>query len=238
MKNYSFKPGWLPSVCVVLLLPLFVSLGVWQLRRADEKLALTALRQQQENAPPIHLTHTEPVPERYRRVIVTGTYDSEHQFLLDNQVFNGQVGYHVLTPLRIDGTSLAILVNRGWVSAGRDRSKKPDLVIQQPRVTIRGIADRFPQLGLKLKGAEIPTPGWPALVQVVNHEVLGERLGYRLSSYQVLLDAKEAEGYERAGRTVSLSPDKNQAYALQWFSFAFVLLALYVWYGYKPKTPP
>lgn len=196
-----------------------------------------ALREQHESEPPLALKGEGLTLEeyRYRRVIVAGEYDSEQQFLLDNQMFKQQAGYHVLTPLRIEGSDVAVLVNRGWIAAGKDRSLRPKLGIGQRTVRIVGVLDKFPGVGFKLKGAEIPAPGWPALVQLADSERLSERLGYRLLPYQVLLDASEGEGYERAWRPASLQPEKNQGYALQWFSFALVLTALYVWYGFKPK---
>jgi surfeit locus 1 family protein len=141
----------------------------------------------------------------------------------------------VLTPLRIQGSNMAVLVNRGWIPVGKDRSRQPDLVIAQTKVRIVGVVDKFPGVGFKLKGAEIPAPGWPALLQLVDSERLSERLGYRLLPYQVLLDADEPEGYERAWRHTRLSPETNRGYALQWFSFALVLMILYVWYGFKEK---
>jgi len=196
-----------------------------------------ALREQHESEPPIALAGEGLALEenRYRRVIVAGEYDAEHQFLLDNQIIRQQAGYHVLTPLLIQGANVGVLVNRGWIPAGRDRAVKPNLPITQTTVRIIGVVDKFPGVGLKLKGAEIPAPGWPALVQLADSERLSERLGYRLLPYQVLLDVNEGEGYERIGRPASLSPEKNQGYALQWFGFALVLMVLYLWYGIKPK---
>jgi surfeit locus 1 family protein len=239
LKDYSFKPGWIPSICILALVPLFLSLGVWQLHRVQEKEALMALRERHESEPPMELGGAPAALEehRYRRVIVAGEYDAEHQFLLDNQVFKQRAGYHVLTPLRIRGSNVAVLVNRGWVPLGTDRARPPDLMVGQTRVRISGILDRFGRVGLQLKGGEIPTPGWPALVQWVDAERLTDRLGYRLLPYQVLLAPDEMDGYERTWRPASLSPETNRGYALQWFSFALVVMILYVWHGFKRKRP-
>jgi len=224
---------------MIALVPLFLSLGVWQLYRGEEKEALMALRARHESEPPIALQGAAVALEenRYRRVTVTGEYDAEHQFLLDNQVFRQHAGYHVLTPLRIQGSNMAVLVNRGWIPVGNDRTRLPDLAIRQTRVRISGILDRFAGIGFKLKGAQIPGPGWPALVQWVDAERLSDRLGYGLLPYQVLLAPDETEGYERAWRPASLSPETNRGYALQWFSFALVVMILYVWHGFKRKRP-
>ena len=174
---------------------------------------------------------------RYRRVELAGELDAGHQFLLDNQISQQQAGYHVLTPLRIEGTDAAVLVNRGWVPVGKDRTRLPDLPIGQTTIHITALIDHFPGVGFKLAGAEIPAPGWPAVVQLLDAQHLSERLGYRLLPYQVLLPADAPDGYVRDWKQASLDPGKNRGYALQWFSFALVLSILYVWHGFKPKRP-
>ncbi len=221
----------------MLLIPLFLSLGAWQLRRAEEKIALMELRRVHEQDPPMRLTgaQEDPEPLRYRRVQVEGDYDPAHQFLLDNQLQENRVGYHVLTPLQIRGAGVAVLVNRGWVPQGASRAELPDLALSQQVAQVSGRVEKFPSVGFKLEGAEIPASGWPSLVQVADAEQLSRRLGYRVLPYQVLLDSDQRDGYIRDWHPASLDPGKNRGYALQWFSFAALVAALYVWYGFKPR---
>jgi surfeit locus 1 family protein len=219
------------------LIPLFLSLGVWQLRRADEKIALMELRLVHEQDPPMRLTGAQEDPEllRYRRVQVEGDYDPAHQFLLDNQMQESRVGFHVLTPLRIRDAGVAVLVNRGWVPQGQNRADLPNLELSDAVAQVSGRVEKFPSVGFRLEGAEIPAPGWPSLVQVADAEQLSRRLGYRVLPYQVLLDSDQRDGYVRDWHPASLDPGKNRGYALQWFSFAALVAALYVWYGFKPR---
>ncbi|CAI8835302.1 SURF1 family protein [Methylocaldum szegediense] len=238
MRDYSFKPGLTASLIAMTVLPLFISLGVWQLHRADEKTNLIELQQQRMQDEPLILDAEQRSLDdiRYRRVVVSGEYDVDHQFLLDNQVYQQNPGYHVLTPLRIKGSDTAVLVNRGWVPMGASRAELPDVRIRQPSVRITGMVDRFPRVGLKLEGAEIPSAGWPAVVQLVDPARIGERLGYPVLPYQVLADDTAAEAYTRAWKETRLDPGKNLGYALQWFLFAAVALVLYVRHGIKAGT--
>ena len=237
MKNYQFRPGWAASLAVAALLPLFVSLGFWQLHRAEEKRLLMEQREQRLAEPVLAVDTPDWATEehRYRRIERVGTFDAEHQFLLDNQMHNRQPGYLVLTPLRIQGQPAAILVNRGWLPVGKDRAQLPGLGIEQTQVHFVGVIDKFPGVGFKLKGADIPAPGWPAVVQVVNIERLSARLGYPLAPYQVLLPPDAPAAYARDWQPASLHPETNQAYALQWFSFALAISVLFAWYGLKPR---
>jgi len=111
----------------------------------------------------------------------------------------------------------------------------PDLAIKQTNVRFVGVIDKLPGVGFKLKGADIPSMGWPSVVQLADAARLSERLGYQLLPYQVLLPSDAAEVYVRDSKPASLHPETNQGYALQWFSFALVVLLLFAWYGFKPK---
>lgn len=238
MARHRFRPGWAPTAAVAVLLPVFVSLGFWQLRRADEKTELMRQREARQGEPALSAAGAFAGGDRrYRRVELDGEFDADHQFLLDNQIYNQQAGYHVLTPLRIAGTGEAVLVNRGWVAVGADRRRLPEVAPGQTRVHLVGMVDHFPGVGFKLKGAEIPAPGWPAVVQLLDAGPLSERLGYRLLPYQVLLAPDQPGGYARDWRQADLNPGKNRGYALQWFSFAAVLSVLYLWLGFKPPRP-
>jgi len=232
--DYSFKPGWAASAAVLVLLPAFVALGNWQLRRAGEKEALLALLNERSGALALPIASGGITLDqvRYRAVTVRGTYDAAHQILLDNQINQGLAGYHVLTPLRLEGyADLAILVNRGWVGIGPDRTRLPPVDMSPSSREVHGIAEKFPALAWRLRGAEIPTPGWPAVVQLAEPAALSARLGYSILPYQVLLSPTEPQGYVRDWKPAQVDPGKNRGYALQWFTFAAVLSILFVWHG-------
>jgi surfeit locus 1 family protein len=234
-RRFRFSPAWAPSLLVVVLVPLFVSLGFWQLQRAGEKQSLMDQRERRGIEPALTGSDSWASEQnRYRRVELTGQWDASQQILLDNQTFNQQAGYQVLTPLRLDDGAGAVLVNRGWVPVGPDRRKLPNLAMTQGTARIIGVIDHYPGVGYALNGAEIPTPGWPTVVGVLDGREISARLGYPLLPYQVLLAADQPEGYARHWQFASLHPEKSQAYAVQWFSFAVVVLILYLRHGFKP----
>jgi surfeit locus 1 family protein len=224
MRHYSFKPAWIAVI--------------GQLHRAEEKEALIALRQRQAKTPALALSELPAPPDelRYRNVTARGVYDAGHQFLLDNQVHAGQVGYFVLTPLRLAGSDHAVLVNRGWVPAPPERTVLPPVTVREASVDVRGTVDHFPSTGLRLSGAEVPAPGWPAVVQLIDAPTLSTLLGYPLLPYQVLLEVSQAEGYVRDWKPANVDPGKNRGYALQWFAFAATLAFLFVRSGLGKDT--
>lgn len=226
-------------ICVYgLVLSLLLSLGFWQLRRATEK-RLFIQKQQTQLKTILELnTQTEDNVEllRYRQIKATGFYDKEKQFLIDNQIVKGKAGYFVITPFILEGGSKAVLINRGWLPANPDRSLLPNIKLIKNQNQIVGRINNFPSVGLKLEGAEIPTEGWPSVVQVAESASLSKKLGYDLFSFQVELDSKANEGYTRNWLESSIMPpEKHIGYAVQWFGLAITLTVLFFIYSSKKR---
>jgi len=227
-----------PTLAYLCLLPLLISLGFWQLGRSEEKRVILEKQEQGIASPEfIRLSASGKynVDElRYKKVRAIGHYDREHQFLLDNQIRNGKVGYFVFTPFIFEEESQAVLVNRGWVPLNHDRSNLPEIMIKSQQAEVKGRINRFPGVGIKLAGAEIPTQGWPSIVQVINNQVLTDKLGYKIFPFQIELAKELPEGYDREWQvTTIMLPEQHTAYAIQWFALAFTLTLLYLWYSYK-----
>ena len=128
--------GWLALALLASLL--FVQLGYWQWHRAQAREASWrnfARGADQVVALDSAATGTLPL---YQRVRVQGTFDSAHQFLLDNRSFQGRPGYEVLTPLTRAGAA-TLLVDRGWVPFTASRRQLPDVAVAAGQtVTLTG----------------------------------------------------------------------------------------------------
>ncbi|HDP90321.1 MAG TPA: SURF1 family protein, partial [Thioalkalivibrio sp.] len=97
---FRFSPDLLPSVAVILLLTLFISLGMWQLGRAEEKRDLIERFEARREATALGAGSLSALPIdelRYRKVRLVGHYLADRQFLLDNRVRERQAGFEVLT---------------------------------------------------------------------------------------------------------------------------------------------
>ena len=239
LGHNRLKLNLFPTLVFLVLFTLLISLGLWQLDRAEEKRQLLKLNDKRSSTQILLLTGETPDNPnklRYREVQLSGTYDEEHQFLIDNQIVNGQPGYFVMTPLVLSKSGKAVLVNRGWVPLKMNRSELPEISLPQNNIAVKisGRINIFPSVGIQLDGAEIPTPGWPSVVQVVDHEILSEKLGYPLFGFQVELDPDENNGFVRQWHEARiLTPERHQAYAFQWFALAFTLCGLFFWINLK-----
>jgi surfeit locus 1 family protein len=235
--RYAIKLEKLPTLVFLCLLSLLLSLGTWQLNRAEEKRDFLLQQAQSQTVETLRLsTAIENNAEtlRYRKLEVVGHYDVQHQFLIDNQISEGKVGYFVLTPFMLQGENKAVLVNRGWIALNQDRTQLPDVSITAEPTVISGRVNNFPSVGIKIAGAEIPTDSWPSVVQVVNSQILAKKLGYPLYTFQLELDKEHPHGFKREWHTTTLMPpEQHTAYAVQWFALAFTLTVLFIVYSFK-----
>ncbi len=226
-----------PLIAYLCLLPLLLSLGIWQLNRAEEKRVLTRLKEQRQSTETLVLSTTLPDTAEallYKPIKALGHYDSGHQYLLDNQVSKGKAGYFVLTPFLLKNENKAVLVNRGWLPLGKNRGDLPEINVDTKEITVTGRINRFPSVGLMLAGAEIPSNTWPALVQVIDNKVLAKQLAYPLFDFQLELDKQSANSFTREWQTPhTMTPEKHIGYAVQWFLLALTLTVLFVKYGFK-----
>lgn len=222
--------GIIPVLAALVVFILFVSLGRWQLNRADEKERLfegfdIATESVVQRGP---VNDEAARRDRFARLAVYGSYD-DRQFLLDNMVSNGRVGYQVLTPLRLPGEARLLLVNRGWIPINPDRRilPRPDVDLEDREVT--GRIGRLPVAGFRagpgLLGDET---GWPRRAQFPTREELEAELGSAVFDYVLLLDPDQPDGYLREWRPTVMNPDRHRAYSLQWFAMAATVVILFL----------
>jgi surfeit locus 1 family protein len=234
-----FAPHWAITLATLVLLALFVSLGRWQWLRGEVKQLSWQEFEHQASLPAVEAPADLDAAPRFQTIQLSGRYDADHQFLLDNRSFQGKPGYEVLTPFELtDGRR--ILVNRGWVPFLGYRDRLPDISIQRESgdsdLRVTGRLDELPSSGLA-SGRAPPTTdaNWPKLTSFPTHEELQAALGHKLQR-RVVLMAGVGDGYVREWSPPGLSPDRHFSYAIQWWGFALVLLVLYFGLNFR-KVP-
>lgn len=228
--NFDFYPSLIPSVVAGCLFLLFLSLGNWQLNRADEKRAIIQDYEQrsQLSSSELALPLSKPEQWRYRKVKVSGRFVEDRQFLLDNQVFRGQVGVNVITPLKLSYKEQVVLVDRGWVPM-TDRSQLPEVDIETNTVNLEGTVYVPYKEGFKLGDMEEGIHFiWPRLIQYLDFDQISNSLGYPVAPLTIRLDPASPYGFHREWQPIPLRPDTHTAYAMQWFTLAGVLIIIYL----------
>jgi surfeit locus 1 family protein len=231
IASFDFRPGLWPTLATLILLPFLTRLGFWQLERADWKQEMVERHAARIREPAVELQSLLPVTadSQYRTVTASGRYDIARQLLLDNRLHQGRAGYHVLTPLRLEGRDATVLVNRGWVPVGTSRAVLPELPGPAGEIRLSALVALPPAGVFLLDSAEEAAGGWPQVIQAVDISTLEDRLGYPLLPLVLQLDANDAHGFVRDWKPVyGIPPAKHRAYAMQWFTLALVLAMIYV----------
>ncbi len=230
--GYVFAPRLLPTVAYLVLLALLLTLGNWQLDRADQKRTALAERAAATRAPVVDLNDVAATlgTHEYRRVAASGTFDEAHQFLLDNRIQDGQVGYRVLTPLRLNDRDAAVLVDRGFVPIVGDRQTLPDLPPVEPQERVTGRVGRGPSVGLRLGDPSDQPTQWPRRIQYMDFDYMQSTLDYPLSDYLLVAGPLTNEVVaQRTGRDAwRFGPERHEGYAVQWFSLAGALTLIWL----------
>jgi len=225
--DYELKPRWLLTLALGGAAALCVALGFWQLDRAEQKRQEAAQLTERSRLPAHTLSALEPSAEplRYRRLSATGTFETEGQILIENRHYGGQNGYHVVTPLRIDGGDVRVLVNRGWIPADAQGRPGPAPVPGGVR-TVTGEAHIPAPPAIALAGpGDVSTWGdrWPYLTL----DLYRDRFGVPVQPAVILMDPGEDGGFARSWPQEMPKEGMHLGYAIQWFAFSAI--AMLIW---------
>lgn len=230
--DYGFtkRPAWLIGHVIVLVaIVSFVNLGLWQVRRHDERSALDARIADRAVEAPIGVEAARKLSSdelELRQVAVTGTWDIAGEVVLLARTLDGRSGHNVLTPLVLsDGR--AIVVNRGWIPI--DYEGPPVVGAEPPtdEVSIVGVA-RETEIRRGLGPTDAPD-GDLDTVSRVDLDRLAPQFSYRIERFYLQLAVPPPS----AGFPLILPiPEPgggppHLAYAVQWFAFAGVVAVGY-----------
>src|SRR5205809_2748441 len=200
-------------VVALLVAAICVRLGVWQLDRLHERRQRNALLLAARARPPLEVDGSLPADSaRDRRLVARGVYDYAHERLWHGRSYEGVPGVDLITPLRLaDGA--AVLVDRGWAPS-------PDAYhVDQGAYREGDSADVF--------GLGMPAPRARGDVDPAR---LQDSLPYRLLPFLIqqlppstALDGPLPPGLIR-WPAPELSDGPHLSYAVQWFSFAIIIV--------------
>jgi len=220
-----FTLSWLMLTLAIVGVLFFSRLGFWQLQRADEKKKMLVSEQMFAKQTPIQWTPTLSLPQQYQQIIIGGHF-LPNVFLLDNQHYQHQFGYHVISPLRL-ANGRVVLVDRGWLKADMTRQVLPETTTPSGLVNITGSA-YYPSAKNWLLGKLLEKEqSNVAVVELIDTQMLSQFLHKSVYPFIIRLSKQSAHGYVREWAIVSMPPERHYAYALQWFAIALLVLVLF-----------
>lgn len=239
--NWVIAPSFVGAVATIICIPLFIKLGLWQYGKAQQQILVQAAYQQSivDTAIDLPLQLQSYDSLRYKKVKVTGHYETKYQILLDNQVENERVGFHVITPLKIDHTNQYVLVDRGWLLGKDTHTDLPAVDTPSSKLDVVGQVWLPSAKIFTLESNSTPTyktqlSPWSIVWQNMDMAKYKQSAPIKILPVVIRLDAAStAGGYVRNWQVPSDRIATNLSYAYQWFGFAFATFAIFIYMSIK-----
>ncbi|PUE33837.1 transmembrane cytochrome oxidase [Limnohabitans sp. Jir72] len=217
----------------VLGMALTFSLGMWQVGRGDEKLALQAAKDERSGMAVLDwrgltgsMTSAEMNVLMYRQMVLKGRWLPAHTVYLENRQMNGRAGFYVMTPMRLDSTDTVVLVQRGWAPRSfKDRQALPLIETSDETVEVTGTLAPWPSRLYDFGGVEVA-----AIRQNLDLISFRQQTGLDLKNFSLVQTGAASEGLLRDWPVVASGVEKHQGYAFQWFGLCALIALLYVWF--------
>ena len=240
MYRFLLTRRWLALALVVVLLgAVCVRLGFWQFSRLHDRQASNALIEASLDQEPVDVSTLTDVgtgvdeEDEWRRVTLTGRYDAAEMLLVRYQTNGEERGVDVVVPLvTADGT--AALVDRGFLDSP---AGTPDTADVPPppdgEVTVTGWLRRD-----STAGSEATAPSDGSVRALAAVEVAESSAHPLLGGWVQALEESPEPATALAGpEPPELDSGPHFFYALQWFFFALLALAGYLYFAWDEAHP-
>lgn len=235
--RFTFRFRWIPFIAMIIVVAIGMSLGNWQMRRADQKQAIENRISVREAAPPVMLnSSTVSIDEiEYRTVSAQGEFVRDWPVYLENRPYKGQSGFYLLMPFKLSGSDRYVLVTRGWLPRDpANRTKLPSIETPHGEVRIEGVARRTPGQVLQLGQATDLKPG--AIVQNLSVREFEKASGFAMHAFIIEQLGGTPDKLVRDWPRPSTGIDKHHGYAFQWYALAVTAFIFFVVTGFRRGT--
>lgn len=225
------------SILCLCVFPVLLWLGSWQLQRAEEKQQILNKVDTRLSAQPVKISALDDF-KAYTPVRLLGFYTDEY-FYLDNRTRSGRVGYEILQVFETGDSrsgKARWLINRGWISAGSDRTRLPEVSYPLAAKVITGFIypneyGAEPEKAVPDQVAAQPEAGHSpkahARIQQLD-ELNGGQLNLERPVWHIRLSADSDTALLTDWQLISTKPQKHRGYAVQWFSMAAALFVVWL----------
>ena len=233
--RFHFRP--VPFIAACLLVALGITLAQWQARRAVEKSQIQT-QMVERLAMPAMVLSAAPVDAgrtEFRRVRAHGHFLSNWPLYLDNRPQDGRPGMYVVMPFEIAGSSVQVLVERGWIPLNRSaRTVIFPYLTPAGETDIVGVVRRHAGHVMQLGTAAPLTAG--AIVQNLDEAAFSKAAG--LTLLPVVIEQNDApesarQGLVRDWPKPSSGIERHQGYAFQWYALAIMAFLFFVVTGFR-----
>ena len=227
MNNFKSKI----LIFAIIFVPITISLGMWQIERANEKKLIIANYDKLLVSAPIALQKNQML-NNWQPIETTGTYEDTIVYE-DNAINNGKAGFKVYHLFRNDDGTF-IFVHRGFIERNLIKNNLPEVEIPTEKKSIYGTT-LFKQNNTFVKNIEESDS---RIIQEFNASLLIDKYPMLKDKYLhpflFNLDIRDVNKYQPIEKPVNMTASKHIGYAIQWFGLCAALIILTI-YAYRRK---
>lgn len=235
MYRFLFSSKWLGYLLLAAIFATAcVFLGRWQMDRRAETLAEINRVVSNYSAAPIPFAEARDEfaqldPEKeWTQVELKGRYDVTGQRIVRNRPLNGQPGYEVVVPFKLDSGE-TLVIDRGWLPIGNNNPGSPDSVPEPPSGEVTAIVrlkPGEPQLQRGAPDGQLASIDLPAYSDELGYPLLTGAYG------QLASETPAAADMPFPFPMPSTEEGTHLSYSLQWFAFGVLM---FVGFGYAAR---
>ncbi len=221
ISGLQFRFRLIPFLATLVVMGIGLSLGQWQMRRADQKQAIEVKLEMRTKASVLAADALAGAAAEleFRHIRLQGEFLADWPLYLDNRPHQGHAGLYVLMPFRLTGSNQLVMVERGWTARDpHDRMRLPPLATPPGTVVIEGSLRRAPGHVLQLGQAPLLRPG--AILQNLNLADFARASGLPVQSWLVEQTSETADRLVRDWPRPSGGIERHLGYAFQWYALA------------------
>ena len=227
MNNFKSKI----LIFAIIFVPITISLGMWQIERANEKKLIIANYDKLLVSAPIALQKNQML-NNWQPIETTGTYEDIIVYE-DNAINNGKAGFKVYHLFRNDDGTF-IFIHRGFIERNLIKNNLPEVEIPTEKKSIYGTT-LFKQNNTFVKNIEESDS---RIIQEFNASLLIDKYPMLKDKYLhpflFNLDIRDVNKYQPIEKPVNMTASKHIGYAIQWFGLCAALIILTI-YAYRRK---
>ncbi len=227
MNNFKAKI----LIFAIIFVPITISLGMWQIERANEKKLIIANYDKLLVSAPIALQKNQML-NNWQPIETTGTYEDTIVYE-DNAINNGKAGFKVYHLFRNDDGTF-IFIHRGFIERNLIKNNLPEVEIPTEKKLIYGTT-LFKQNNTFVKNIEESDS---RIIQEFNASLLIDKYPMLKDKYLhpflFNLDIRDVNKYQPIEKPVNMTASKHIGYAIQWFGLCAALIILTI-YAYRRK---
>lgn len=226
---------WWVTLFTALGLVLTGSLGVWQMNRAQQKLAQQAELEAAGRRALVDGAELLARPEgdwAQRPALLRGRWLPAQQVWLDNRPHERRVGTLLLTPLQLDGQEAVVWVQRGWQERAPGVHGLPPWP-DSPTGIVTVTGRLAPQAS---RAYEMGTGASGPLRQNLDLAATAHDIGRPVLPWVLWQTGPACAPLSCNWPAPDSGVHKHWGYAAQWFALMALILGLYVWFQFLKPT--